>query len=107
MNPLEQTNGYKGDIICLLQLGESLKESVGILSWCCYIISFSFGKLSLSLTSDPLRPHPPFVRIGSFPLLWNVMVSTCPSLLLQMIDKLLRLTEVGAVERERGGTSGE
>ena len=42
MNPLEQTNGYKGDIICLLQLGESLKESLGILSWCCYIISFSF-----------------------------------------------------------------
>lgn len=34
MNPLKQTNGYKGGIVRLLQLVESLKEPVGILAWC-------------------------------------------------------------------------
>lgn len=58
MNESTWTNGYKGDIVCLLQLVESLKESVGILG-AITSSHFIFGKLSFSLTSDPLRPSPP------------------------------------------------
>lgn len=69
MNPLEQTNGYKADIVCLLQLVESLKESVGILSWCYYIISFYFWQAIIlidfwSIAVSP--PPPPFLMDWQF-----------------------------------------
>lgn len=75
MNALEQTNAYKGGIVCLLQVVEPLKEPVGILSQCYCIISFSFWQAIILIPSGPLPPF--FFRIGSFPLLWN-MVSTLP-----------------------------
>lgn len=62
MNPLKQTNGYKGGIVCLLQLVESLKEPVGILG-AITSSHFLFGKLSFSLTSGPL---PPFLELAIF-----------------------------------------
>lgn len=75
MDALEQTNAYKGGIVCLLQAVEPLKEPVGILSQCYCIISFSFWQAIILITFWSIAPL--FFRIGSFPLLWN-MVSTLP-----------------------------
>lgn len=74
MNPFEQTNGIKSSIVCLLQRVESLKDPVDILSWCYYIIPFSFWQAIILVDFWSIAP---FLRIGSFPLLWN-MISTLP-----------------------------
>lgn len=95
MHALGQTNSFKGGIVCLPQVVEPLKEPMGILSQCYYIISFSFWQAIILIDFWSIAP---FFRIGSFPLLWN-MVSPCPSSLPHMIDQLLKLTEVGAVGR--------
>lgn len=56
MNAREQTNAYKGGIVCLLQAAEPLKEPVGILSRGYCIISFSFWQAIALIASGPLPP---------------------------------------------------
>lgn len=56
MNPLEQINSYKGGIVSLIQLVESVEEPLGILSWCYYIISFSFWQTIILIDFWSIAP---------------------------------------------------
>lgn len=72
MNPLEQINGYKGGIVSLPQLIKSLEEPVGFLSWCYYIISFSFWQTIIRIDFWSIAP---FLKNCQFPTFMDLGLS--------------------------------